>query len=170
VPAPDLLARLIRHYHRVNRAKFKGALPLDYRIVMNPLLRRLTGRITYGQRLIEISAYHVEQYGMDDALQTLEHELLHLFLHVHGRPSGHTAEFKQLAKTLDIRVYHANAYPRNRPSLYRYVYECPSCARLVFRQRPTAEGLACGICCRERTDGQWDKRFELRLRNRVRLA
>src|SRR5438552_5338188 len=85
----DALERLYQHYRQVNLNKFDGTLPLDYRIEFNPNLRRLTGRITYGMRLIEISRWHFAQYGMPDALATLEHELLHLYLHTLGKPSGH---------------------------------------------------------------------------------
>ena len=64
--------------------------PTDYGIEFNPLLRRLTGRITYGWKLIEISLWHFREYGFADAVQTLEHEMLHLYLHVLGKPAGTT--------------------------------------------------------------------------------
>src|SRR5207253_11169091 len=93
----EALARLRDHYHLANREKFEALLPVDYRIEWNPLLRRLTGRITYGMRLIEISTFHYRQYGLADALATLEHEMLHLYLHRRGLPSGHNALFKREA-------------------------------------------------------------------------
>src|SRR5215813_13369759 len=98
------------HYQRVNREKFGCALPVDYRITFNPRLRRLTGRITYRARLIEISSFHVERYGFADARATLEHEMLHLYLHGLGLPSGHTQLFKEHADKLAIRIYHSNDY------------------------------------------------------------
>src|SRR5687767_4029617 len=93
----DVLAELRAHYLDVVDQKFGGQIPRDFRIVLNPSLRRLTGRITYSLRLIEIATFHLETYGMDDAKATLEHELLHLYLHVLGKPSGHTPQFKRLA-------------------------------------------------------------------------
>src|SRR5262245_4399953 len=110
----DPLGELYAHYRRVVDLKFEGRIPRDYRIEFNPYLRRLTGRITFAQKLIEISRYHFVLYGMKDAIATLEHELLHLYLHVRGRPSGHSREFKRLAAQKSIRVFHANPYPRNR--------------------------------------------------------
>lgn len=166
----DPLEVLRQHYQRVVDLKFEGRIPRDFRIAFNPYLRRLTGRITYGEKLIEISRYHFEQYGIEDAKQTLEHELLHLYLHELGLPSGHNSYFKQLAEEKGIRVYHENPYPKNRPSPFRYVYECPHCRRLVFRRRPTGWRLACGVCCREHCDGEWSSRFELRLVERVRMV
>jgi SprT-like protein len=168
----DPLRELESHYQHVVNRKFDGVIPRDYRIVFNPYLRRLTGRITYSQRLIEISRYHFARYGMKDAVATLEHELLHLYLHVLGRPSGHTKAFKRLAAKKGIRVFHANAYPANRRSPYRYLYECPSCQRMVSRQRRVsgAHGLACGICCRQHAAGAWDARYELRFLHRVRMV
>jgi predicted SprT family Zn-dependent metalloprotease len=168
--APDPIQRLRSHYHQVVDDKFDGILPRDFRIVFNPYLRRLTGRITYSMRLIEISKFHFEKYGMKDAIATLEHELLHLYLHRLGLPSGHNNHFKYYAEKKGIRVYHENAYPRNRPSPYRWLYECPCCRRMVFRKRRVVQSLACGICCREHTDGSWDPRYELKLLHKVRMV
>lgn len=165
------LSKLYQHYQTANRLKFESALPRDYRIGFNPLLRRLTGRITYGWRLIEISRFHFLHYGYDDAIRTLEHEMLHLYLHTQGKPSGHNGQFKELAKRLDIRVFHANPYPRNRATRHRYLYECPVCRRMVFRKRPQERhALACGDCCRQLAGGAWDSRFKLRLIEKVRFA
>jgi predicted SprT family Zn-dependent metalloprotease len=168
----DPVAELSEHYRRVVDSKFDGRIPRDYRIVLNPFLRRLTGRITYPQRLIEISRYHYSVYGMADAVATLEHELLHLYLHVLGRPSGHSNEFKHLAAQKGIRVFHANEYPKNRRTPFRYLYECPACKRLVSRERRVGEihGLACGICCRAYAQGTWDERYTLRFLQRVRMV
>jgi predicted SprT family Zn-dependent metalloprotease len=165
------LPRLHEHYETTNRVKFDSVLPVEYGITFNPLLRRLTGRITYGQRLIEISTFHFRTYGYEDAVQTLEHEMLHLYLHTLRKPSGHNALFKETARALGIRVFHANDYPRNRAPRHRYVYECPSCRRMVFRKRPQdRHGIACGVCCRTLAGGAWDSRFQLTLLEKVRFA
>jgi predicted SprT family Zn-dependent metalloprotease len=166
-----VLDRLCEHYTKANAAKFDGILPSDYRITFNPFLRRLTGRITYSMRLIEISLYHYRQYGYDDAVATLEHEMLHLYLHRLGKPSGHNNLFKQTAQLLGIRVFHDNPYPKNATPRHRYLYECPACGRMVFRRRQTAQHmLACGVCCREHASGGWDDRFRLELKEKVRFG
>ncbi|HEX9101103.1 MAG TPA: SprT-like domain-containing protein [Polyangia bacterium] len=165
------LPRLHEHYARVNCDKFDGVLPPDFEIAFNPLLRRLTGHITYGWKLIEISLWHFRQYGFGDAVQTLEHEMLHLYLHVLGKPSGHNALFKEAARQLGIRVFHENAYPRNRATRHRYVYECPACGRMVFRKRAQQRhAIACGVCCRRVAGGAWDARFALKLIEKVKFA
>jgi predicted SprT family Zn-dependent metalloprotease len=167
----DALFLLCQHYRYVNVTKFGGILPGDYRIRWNPLLRRLTGRITYGLRLIEIATFHYRQYGLEDAFATLEHEMLHLYLHILGLPSGHNAHFKREAAARGIRVFHSNSYPRNRPSSDRYVYVCPACGRMVFRQRrQDGRLLACGICCRDNCAGAWDERYALKLLEKVRMV
>jgi hypothetical protein len=51
----DVIDQLSQHYGITNRQKFDGILPERYHICFNPYLRRLTGRITYGFKLIEIS-------------------------------------------------------------------------------------------------------------------
>jgi predicted SprT family Zn-dependent metalloprotease len=166
-----VLVRLAEHYVEANRVKFDGILPPDYRITFNPYLRRLTGRITYSMRLIEISLYHYRQYGYLDAVATLEHEMLHLYLHRLGKPSGHNNLFKKAAEALGIRVFHDNPYPKNQTPRHRYIYECPACGRMVFRRRRRAEdALACGVCCRQFADGAWDDRFKLELKQKVRFG
>jgi predicted SprT family Zn-dependent metalloprotease len=165
------LPLLHEHYRRINREKFDDVLPAEYGIEFNPLIRRLTGRITYGWRLIEISLFHFREYGLADAMQTLEHEMLHLYLHTLGRPSGHNTLFKEAARALGIRVFHVNPYPKNRAPRHRYVYECPACQRMVFRKRPQdRHAIACGVCCRVLADGAWDARFALRLVEKVKFA
>jgi predicted SprT family Zn-dependent metalloprotease len=164
------LPLLHEHYARANRDKFDGLLPHEYHIEFNPLLRRLTGRITYGWKLIEISLYHFREYGYSDAVQTLEHEMLHLYLHVLGRPSGHNTLFKRAAELFGIRVFHANPYPKNRAPRHRYVYECPACGRMVFRKRQNRHAIACGVCCRLVAGGAWDDRFALALVEKVKFA
>jgi predicted SprT family Zn-dependent metalloprotease len=174
VAEPDLdwvIATLYVHYENVNRDKFGGALPDGFSIVFNPRLRRLTGRITYSARLIEISWFHFQKYGFADAKATLEHEMLHLYLHVLGLPSGHNAAFKREARRLDIRVYHANEYRRNVLAPTRYLYQCPHCSRMVFRKRPLRGALlACGPCCREIAGGAFDARFALAFVQKIRMA
>ncbi len=166
----EALARLRDHYRIANETKFGGLLPDDYIIAWNPLLRRLTGRITYRTRLIEISTFHYREYGFRDAVATLEHEMLHLYLHRLRLPSGHNQRFKREAELRGIRVFHSNQYPRNQSPRDRYVYECPSCGRMVFRQRKRNDPLACGICCRVFADGAFDVRFALKLVTKVRMA
>ena len=165
----DVIERLEAHYRSANQLKFDNLLP-RYRIAFNPYLRRLTGRITYRQALIEISLYHFRQYGYADAVRTLEHEMLHLYLHALGKPSGHNALFKQLALGLGIRVFHDNAYPRNQSPRHRHIYECPACHRMVFRRRLQRHQLACGVCCRLEAGGAWDDRFQLQLVSTVKFA
>ncbi|HEY2746516.1 MAG TPA: SprT-like domain-containing protein [Polyangia bacterium] len=162
---------LYEHYARVNREKFGDVLPRDFTIVFNSLLRRLTGRITYGWKLIELSLWHFREYGLADAEKTLEHEMLHLYLHTLGKPSGHNTLFKEVALQLGIRVFHANPYPKNRASRHRYVYECPACGRMAFRKRAQQRHvIACGVCCRLQADGAWDERFALKLVEKVKFA
>jgi predicted SprT family Zn-dependent metalloprotease len=165
------LLRLVAHYRTANIELFESQLPGGYGIAWNRQLRRLSGRITYQARLIELSLYHFRTYGYADAVATLEHEMLHLYLHVLGQPSGHSRLFKELAARLGIRVFHQNSYPRNRLPRHRHVYECPACSRMVFRRRLFRHReLACGVCCRERADGQFDRRFLLRYLHQVRMG
>jgi ribosomal protein L37AE/L43A len=97
--------------------------------------------------------------------------MLHLYLHRLRLPSGHNRMFKEEAARLGIRVFHDNDYRRNTPARDRYVFECPSCNRMVFRQRRhTSRLLACGICCRAFAGGSWDPRFELQLIQKVRMV
>ena len=137
----------------------------------NPLLRRLTGRITYGWKLIEISLWHFRQYGYDDAVRTLEHEMLHLYLHVLGKPSGHNALFKKRRGSSAFACFTPT--PTRRIGR-RAIATCTSvrrARRMVFRKRPQERhAIACGVCCRALAGGAWDARFALRLVEKVKFA
>lgn len=162
----EAMARRRRHYHHANATRFDNLLPASYRIVWYPLLRRLTGRITCGSRLIEIATIHYRRYGYEDAVATLEHEMLHLCLDRLRLPSGHNRIFKREARRLGIRVFHDNDYRRNTPPRDRHMYCCPACGRMVFRQRRiTRRLIACGIA-----GGAWDERFQLAFVHKVRIA
>lgn len=159
-----LLERLYRHYEWANRVKFGGALPAA-ELRINFRLRALTGRVFYDARLIEFSSFHVGgEDGLAVAVETLEHEMLHLYLDVKGLPSGHTPTFKKLADTLGIAVWHRRSYPRNRAAPAEHVYECPACSHQVVRSRRLSEvrRSACGECCRRHGDGSFDERFVMR--------
>ena len=94
-PCGPPLRALRAHQPREVRWHAAGGLRIEF----NPYLRRLTGRITYGWELIEISLYHFREYGYTDAVQTLEHEMLHLYLHMLGKPSGPQHALQEAARS-----------------------------------------------------------------------
>lgn len=156
-----MLAELRAHYALINRVKFSGLLP-EATITVNPRLKAFTGRILYDLRRIELSLYHLMQpYGRAQAFQTLEHEMLHLYLDTLGQPAGHTPTFKRLAAELSIPIWHAFPYPRNRHPTTIHVYKCPSCNKHVVRTRRLSaiRRSACAHCCRLHNGGRFDPRF-----------
>lgn len=167
-----MLRQLQQHFHEVNHLKFDGRLPA-VTLTVNPRLRALTGRVFYDEQLIELSGFHLcRRNRWQVATQTLEHEMLHLYLDTLGLPPGHTRTFKQLAHEKGISVWHSLPYPRNRNAPVRHVYECPCCARRVSRNRRLSEirRHACGECCRRHNGGAFDPRFQMRWVETVHLG
>lgn len=91
--------------------------------------------------------------------EILKHEMIHYWLHVEGRPSGHTAEFRAKAKALgQPRTRHQIARPQLN---FGWAYECPGCRVRVLRQRRMRRIAACAACCKLHGNGKYDGRFRL---------
>jgi predicted SprT family Zn-dependent metalloprotease len=136
----------------LNARHFGGVLRA-YRIAFNPRLTSVAGRIGHRPPVIELSPtllaaqpQHVEP--------TLLHEMVHAWLHQHGLPSGHGAEFKR--KMLEVgltSIYHFIPV-KNRRSRRRYVLSCPRCNAQLLRRRRPGFRVSCARCSPRRFDSR----------------
>ncbi len=130
-------------YKDLNRQHFEGKLP-ECRIEISARLTRTAGKIWPRTRLMRLSRSYHELYGQAELANTILHEMIHLWLHEQGLPSGHTSLFrhKLLQVGLDDRL-RALPVPA-RP--YRYLYRCPTCRSEVQTRRKI--NSSCGHCDR----------------------
>jgi hypothetical protein len=98
--------RLIALFREANAAHFGGALP--------ELPIRLSGRMRsrLGQLCLEpgtgvpleiaVSRRHVERHGWNEVADTLLHEMVHLWQHVHGHAVDHRRTFRDKAREVGV--------------------------------------------------------------------
>ena len=171
-------------YGELNNRYFEGILP-PCEIKWSRRLTRAAGTIDVRARVIKLSVpLLVDAYQTDslfgasfevcglicespaEALrEILKHEMIHLWLHVQGKPCGHTAEFRQKAHEVgQPKTRHGIDLPRPRTG---WLYTCGQCGRETLRRRRTSRAMACGICCRQFNRGKYDERFKLKGRRIV---
>jgi len=167
----------------LNHEYFGDTLPLC-EVKWSRQLTRAAGSIDVRRRLIKLSvpllidAYAtgaagagfeicgVRCHDSQTALrEILKHELIHLWLFVHGRPHGHTAEFRAKARAVgQPKTRHGIALPVPKSG---WLYHCPSCGVESPRRRRYGRPVACGRCCKKHNGGKFDARFQLRGRRIV---
>jgi hypothetical protein len=165
-------------YHELNATYFDSLLP-PCRILWSRQLTRTAGNIDVRRAIIKLSVpllvdafrrdslfpceYSVCGVQCDSAeiatREILKHEMIHLWLHVQGLPSGHTAEFR--AKPERWPAAHA---PRHR--LARTTQRLDLFLRAVRRRIHTppryGRSVACSACCKKHNGGKYDERYKLR--------
>lgn len=171
-------------YGILNADCFEGALPAC-RIEWSRQLTRTAGNVDVRRRVIKLSVpllqeafltdslFGVEHMvcgvlctGPDDAVrEILKHEMIHLWLHEQGLPSGHTAEFRAKAKSIgQPRTRHNITLPPPRSG---WIYACHTCGDSFTRRRRYGKPVACARCCKRFNGGKYHERFKLRGRRIV---
>ena len=128
----------------LNARHFGGVLR-TYRIIFNPRLTSVAGRIGHRPPVIELSpkllAAHAEQTE-----PTLLHEMVHAWLYQHGLPSGHGREFKRKMRDVGLSsIYHFLPIQQRR-SRRRYLLLCPRCRTRLLRRRRPGFRVSCARC------------------------
>ncbi len=162
-------------YQRLNHEFFQGELPLCC-LKWSRRLTRTAGNIRVQTRLITLSvpllhdvwkgAPFFEVCGVrctsprQALVEILKHEMIHLWLFEQHLPCGHTREFRRKAKQIgQPKTRHGIALP---PPKSGWVYECATCKARMFRRRRLGRRVACALCCRQNSGGDYDERFRLR--------
>ena len=128
----------------LNARHFGGVLRA-YRIIFNPRLTSVAGRIGHRPPVIELSprllASHAEQVE-----PTLLHEMVHAWLYQHELPSGHGPEFKRKMREVGLTsIYHFLPIEQHR-SRRRYMLSCPRCRTKLLRRRRPGFRVSCARC------------------------
>lgn len=97
--------------------------------------------------------------------ETIRHEIAHALTYrdraLRGDRASHGPEWQANAIRVGARP-EAYAGEEVTEPPRKWQATCPACGRVNGRHRwtPDMEGeRACGVCCREHNDGEWDKRF-----------
>jgi predicted SprT family Zn-dependent metalloprotease len=135
-------------YAMLNAHHFGGVLRA-YRIVYNPRLTSVAGRIGHRPPVIELSVALLATQPRQ-LRATMLHEMVHAWLHQHGLPSGHGADFKR--KMCDVgltSIYHYLPVKKRR-SCRRYMLSCPRCKAELLRRRRPGFRVSCARCSPKR--------------------
>lgn len=166
-------------YADYNARYFDGVLP-PCRIVWSRQLTRAAGNIQVKSRLIKLSVPLLRETFHSNSLfpreysvcgvpcadtgsatrEILKHEMIHLWLHERGLPSGHSAAFRAKARQLgQSKIRHEIALPA--PKNF-YLYSCLHCLREYSRRRRYGRARACRACCDAYNNGVFHEKFRLR--------
>jgi hypothetical protein len=173
------VAQLQLLYHQLNHQYFDAALP-PCSIIWSRQLTRAAGNIDVYRPLMKLSqpllvdAYiskglfppeyeicGVRCQSSEEAIREIvKHEMIHLWLHEQGLPSGHTAEFRAKARQMgQPKTRHQIETPKPRSG---WEYSCPVCKSTFTRRRRFGRPVACAACCKKFNGGKFHPRFKLR--------
>lgn len=92
--------------------------------------------------------------------EIIKHEMIHLWLHVQGLPSGHTAAFCAKARQMgQPKTRHQIETPKPRKG---WEYSCAVCKSTFIRRKRFGRSVACATCCKRFNKGKFHPRFKLR--------
>lgn len=135
-------------YALLNVRHFGGVLRA-YRIVYNPRLTSVAGRIGHRPPVIELSGPLLARHP--EAIEpTLLHEMVHAWLDQHRLPNGHGAAFKRKMREVGLTsIYHFLPVHARR-SQRRYLLSCPRCRAQLLRRRRPGYRVSCARCSPKR--------------------
>jgi len=159
-PAPSpadavVLLSAYRDWAQLNVQHFGAEVP-PAKIVLNARLLSTGGRIDTRLRVLELNPWRLRELP-ETGIETIFHEMIHLWLYAQGLPSGHTAAFKV---KMTERGHHSIRYgvpgdPKGPRHAYpgsdrRVVYRCVTCGHEYRRRQQFRQTMLCGVCLRER--------------------
>lgn len=143
-------------FDRLDAEHFEGRCP-PVKMTINHRLKSTGGRIDTKRRLLELNWYRLSELP-ETRIETVFHELVHLWLYALGLPCGHTPLFRaKMAERGHISIHYGvagdpkgprHAYPG---SDRRVIYRCPACGHEYRRRQRFSRPMLCGVCLRRDT-------------------
>lgn len=120
--------------------------------MFNARLRITGGRYLLKSHNIEINKKYFDEFGIDELIGIIKHELCHYHLHLREMGYRHRdKDFKQLLKKVGAPRYCSHL-PREQLSQTSkakkvIIYQCESCSQLFYRRkRVNTQKYVCGKC------------------------
>ncbi|MBD3109704.1 SprT family protein [Bacillus sp. AGMB 02131] len=124
--------------------------PFLHKAFFNRRLRTIGGRYMLVSHNIEINYRYFEQYGMDEIIGIVKHELCHYHLHLEKRGYKHRdRDFKLLLKEVGAPRFCTplKKAEAKKKRVSEYLYECKSCQTRYIRKRNiNLNKYVCGVC------------------------
>jgi predicted SprT family Zn-dependent metalloprotease len=149
--------RIERIFHDVNRRYFGEKIKKpEFRL--NRRMRK-AGSVDLRTWRVDISVSYHDKYGWDEELRnTLEHEMIHLYLKIAGKPTGHNRHFKEIMERIGCTLHS-----KPNKGSYRYIFVCPRCGKEYKARKWIGERYSCGVCSQDIFDRQYVLQFKSRL-------
>ncbi|MBP3041008.1 SprT family protein [Bacillaceae bacterium Marseille-Q3522] len=118
--------------------------PFLHKAVFNPRLRTIGGRYMLMSHHIEINKKYYEQFGENEIIDIIKHELCHYHLHLEGKGYKHRdADFRRLMREVDAPRY-CSSLVEKKPLK---TYQCVNCRQMYYRKRAIdTKRYVCGKC------------------------
>lgn len=124
--------------------------PFKHRAYINKRLRTTGGRYLLGSHHIEVNEKYIVQYGIEELIGILKHELCHYHLHLQGKGYKHgDLDFKELLKKTNSPRYCKPLLDEEKTSKVKrvIVYKCLTCGLFYKRRRRMdIKKYVCGSC------------------------
>ncbi|WP_409303968.1 SprT family protein [Peribacillus sp. SCS-155] len=123
--------------------------PFIHKARFNPRLRTTGGRYLLSSHDIEINKKYLEEYGTEELIGIIKHELCHYHLHLEKRGYKHRdADFRRLLAEVGApRFCTALPESEKRTSRKVLIYRCSGCGQTFTRRRRiNTSRYVCGKC------------------------
>ncbi len=123
-------------------------LSFNHAATFNSRLRTTGGRYLLRSHNLEFNKKHFDQFGMEELIGIIKHELCHYHLHLKRKGYKHQdQDFKKLLNQVGGSRYCQVVPGQRRVEEYKHLYECRDCMTKYKRKRKmdTAK-YVCGRC------------------------
>ncbi|MBW7651936.1 SprT family protein [Anoxybacillus sp. ST4] len=120
--------------------------PFRHRAIFNDRLKTTGGRYLLSTHNIELNRKYYEQYGEEELIQVIKHELCHYHLHLEGKGYRHRdRDFRELLQKVRAPRF-CKPVVLAKTGKKRY-YECTSCHYVYVRKKAMdTNRYVCGRC------------------------
>ncbi len=126
------------------------AKPFRHHAIFNQRLRTTGGRYLLHNHNIELNKKYLEQFGKEELIGIIKHELCHYHLHIEGRGYKHSdRDFKWLLHKVEAPRYCSTlpetVEKRKKQKILTYL--CIECSQAYTRKRKLdTKKYVCGRC------------------------
>lgn len=122
--------------------------PFRHEATFNSRLRTTGGRYLLRTSNIEVNYKYFEQYGRQEIVEIIKHELCHYHLHIEGKGYKHgDQDFKRLMKEVDAPRFCQALKKESDGKKKEHIYVCMQCEQKYVRKRKVnTVKYVCGKC------------------------
>lgn len=120
----------------------------NHRAYFNNRLRTTGGRYMLHSHNIDINPKYFHEYGLDEVIGIIKHELCHYHLHIEGKGYKHgDQDFKLLLKKVGAPRFCQPLNNETKVQKAFLIYRCRNCRQEYKRKRKVdTTRLVCGKC------------------------